>query len=221
MRLERRTVAGGVLVLAAVAASVLVAPSLPDQLTTHWNAAGQPDGTTGRTAVLVGGPALVLLVVGSFELVPRVDPLAENFADFQAAYDAVAVLTAAFAAYAYGFVLAWNLGYEVAVARALVPAVAVLYVAVGFLMDRAERNWFVGVRTPWTLSSPAVWRETHDLAATLFKLAGAVALGGLLAPELLVYFLAGPVAVAALVATVYSYVAYRRLGDGDPADATP
>ena len=102
----------------------------------------------------------------------------------------------------------------------MAPAIAVLFVAVGFLLERAERNWFVGIRTPWTLSSDAVWRHTHDRAATLFKLSGVVALGGLLFPSYFVYFVAGPAAAIAAVAMVYSYVDYRRIGNGDPADPT-
>jgi len=94
----------------------------------------------------------------------------------------------------------------------------VLYVGVGFLLERAERNWFVGIRTPWTLSSEDVWRNTHDRAATLFKFAGVIALAGAILPEYFVYFVAVPAAAIAAFATVYSYLDYRRVGDGDPAE---
>lgn len=216
---NRRTVVGLALVVLTGLVSLLAAPSLPAEMTTHWNAAGTPDDTLPKSAVLVGGPAFVLGMVLLFEAIPRVDPLAGNIAEFQDAYDALAVLVAGFMAYTYGFVVAWNLGYEVAVEQALAPAIAVLFVAVGFLLERAERNWFVGIRTPWTLSSETVWRHTHDRAATLFKLGGVVALGGLVLPEYFVYFVIVPAAGVSLFAFVYSYLDYRRVGDGDPADA--
>jgi uncharacterized membrane protein len=214
-QIRRRTAAGLVLVALTVALGVAAAPALPERLTTHWNAAGTADGTLPRTPVLVGAPLLVAAIVATFEAIPRVDPLGRRFEEFRAAYDAFAVLTAGFLTYTYGVVLAWNLGYEFPIQVAVTPAVAVLFVAVGFLLERAERNWFVGIRTPWTLSSEAVWRHTHDLAATLFKLAGPVALGGLAFPDLFVYFVAGPAAGIALATTVYSYFDYRRVGDGD------
>ncbi len=216
---NRRTLAGLTIVAVATLASALAAPELPEQVTTHWNAAGEPDDTMGKSTVLVGGPALVLGVVALFEAIPRIDPLGENVREFQTAYDALAVLTAGFLAYTYGFVLAWNLGYEFDVLQALAPAMAVLYVAVGYLLERAERNWFVGIRTPWTLSSDAVWRHTHDHVAPLFKLAGVLALGALAVPDYAIYFLVGPAVAVAVYATVYSYVDYRRVGDGDVADA--
>jgi uncharacterized membrane protein len=73
----------------------------------------------------------------------------------------------------------------------------------------------VGIRTPWTLSSEAVWRHTHDRAATLFKIAGAIALGGLVFPAYFIYFVAVPAAAIALFTTVYSYLDYRRVTNGE------
>ena len=100
----------------------------------------------------------------------------------------------------------------------LAPAIAVVYVAAGFVFERAERNWFVGVRTPWTLSDDAVWDATHARAGRLLKPAGLLALGAVALPEYGVYFLAGPVAAVALYATVFSYVEYNRRTD---ASKTP
>ena len=208
---NRRTMAGLGVFLVAVVSSVIVAPSLPERLTTHWNAAGTPDETMSKQVVLLGGPAIVLGLVVFFELIPRIDPLAENITAFQDAYDALAVVLVAFMAYAYGFVLAWNLGYQVAIEQVLAPGIAVVYLAVGFLLERAERNWFIGIRTPWTLSSDTVWRHTHDRTAPLFKLSGLIALSSLLFPSYFVYFIAGPAAAIALFATVYSYIDYRRV----------
>ncbi len=220
-RSTRRTLAGVGLVAVAGLASVLAAPEVPARMTTHWNAAGVPDDSTPATWVLVGGPAFVGSIVLLFEVIPRIDPLADNIAAFRDAYDLLAVLVAGFLTYVYGFVLAWNLGYEFPVEQVLAPAIGALFVAVGFLLTRAERNWFVGIRTPWTLSSETVWRKTHDRAAVLFVLAGVVAFAGVLLPEYFVYLVAGPVAAIALYATAYSFVAYRRLDGGDVADERP
>lgn len=214
-RLTWRTVGGLVIALISALLSVVAAPALPAQVTTQWNAAGLADGTLAKPVVLVGGPSFVLGIVLLFEVIPRIDPLAENITSFQTAYDAAAILVAGFLAYVYGFIVAWNLGYGISFQQALSPALAVLYVAVGFLVEHAERNWFVGIRTPWTLSSEAVWRHTHDRTAILFKIAGAVALGGLVVPAYFVYFVAVPAAAIALFATVYSYLDYRRVVNGE------
>lgn len=205
------------MVLLAAVASVLAAPSLPEQLVTNWDASGVANDTMPRNAVLVGGPALALGVVVLFEAIPRIDPLGENIAKFSGIYDGLAVLTTGFVAYVHGLVLAWNLGYEFEIVQAISPAIAVLFVAIGFLLERAERNWFVGIRTPWTLSSDEVWRHTHDRTAPLFKAAGVVALGGLVVPDYFLYLVVGPAVAITVFATVYSYLDYRRVGNGDPA----
>lgn len=83
--------------------------------------------------------------------------------------------------------------------------------------ERAEQNWFVGIRTPWTLSSEAVWRRTHDRAGPLFKFAGLLALGALAVPSLAVAFVVVPVVAVSLYAIVYSYVVYRGLDDSPGA----
>lgn len=213
-----RTGIGLGIALAAAAASLVFAPDLPEEMVTHWAASGTPDGTMGRTTVLVGGPSLVLGVVVLFEVVPRIDPLAANIREFQRAYDAAAVLVAAFTAYVYGLVIAWNLGHEFDLLVALAPAFTVLYLGLGFLLNRAERNWFVGIRTPWTLSSEEVWRDTHDLGATLFKATGVLALGAVVVPEYAIYFIVVPAVAVSVVATVYSYLRYRQVENGERAD---
>jgi uncharacterized membrane protein len=215
--MHRQTIAGLGLVLATAAASVVFAPRLPGQLATHWTASGVVDGSTPKLAVLAGFPLLTLAFVVLFEVIPRLDPLGENSDDFRRAYDAMAVGIVAFLAYTYGIVLAWNLGSEFAVTQAVAPAIAAVFVGVGYLLERAERNWFVGIRTPWTLSSDAVWRHTHDRVAPLFKLAGLLALAGLVVPEYFLSVVVGPAVAIAVYATVYSYLEYRRIGDGEPA----
>lgn len=215
----RRLVAGILLFCVTALIGFVTYPDLPARVTTHWNAAGQPDGTTAKSVFVVSGPAFIVCLLVFFEAIPRIDPLGENIAAFRAAYDAGAVLLMGFVAYMYGFIVVWNLGYQIPIEQALAPAIAVLYVAIGYVLERAKPNWFVGIRTPWTLSSETVWRHTHDHAATLFKLAGVLALGGLIFPAYFVYFIAGPAAAIAVFTTVYSYLDYRRLDEESPGVA--
>lgn len=209
--LSRRDIAGGGIVLLTAVASALAAPELPAEMAIHFDASGDPDGYVDRPLALASMPLLATGLVALFAAIPRVDPLGENIAEFRGAYDALAVGTIALLAYVHGLVLAYNLGTEFDVTVAVAPAVAAVYYLAGHLLSRAERNWFVGLRTPWTLSDERVWTRTHERVAPLFKLAGVVALVGVVVPSLAIYLLVGPVAVAALAGTVYSYVCYRRL----------
>jgi uncharacterized membrane protein len=216
MTLRTRHLVGGGLVLLTALASALAYPEMPAEMVTHWGTDG-PDGSMGRTAALALLPALALAMLAMFELLPRIDPLGEAITDLEGYYDLLVLTVVGLLAYVHGVMIAWNLGYEFDVVQATAPAVgAVLFVA-GVVLERVEKNWFVGIRTPWTLSSERVWEQTHERGAPLFKLAGVLALGAVAVPEYGPVFLVGPVAVSALYLTVYSYLAYRRLGPDEDA----
>ncbi|WP_135820808.1 SdpI family protein [Halostella litorea] len=211
MQVSKRTLASLALVAAMVAASALLYDRLPEQLATHWNADNAVDDTLPRALGLALFPALGLGLAGLFALVPRIDPLGENIAEFRTAYDVMAVTSVALLAYVQALVLWWNLGNEFAVSAAVAPAVAAVYVVSGYAVERAERNWFVGFRTPWTLSDERVWERTHRRGGRLLKVAGIVAAAGVLFPEYAIALLVAPILLVAAYTTVYSYVEYRRL----------
>lgn len=211
MQLDRRDTIGLSIVALTVVVSILAYPSLPERLAIHFGSGGEPDSFLAKPLALAIMPVLGVGAVVMFKILPRLDPLGENVAAFQRYYDLVAVLAVGILAYVQGVVLAWNLGVDFSIMHAIVPLLAVSYYVVGVVIENAEQNWFVGIRTPWTLSNEAVWRETHDRTAVLFKLAGVVTLAAIPYPDLFALFAIGPIAVAALVATVYSFVVYRRV----------
>jgi uncharacterized membrane protein len=199
------------LVLLSLAVGVLLYPIMPATMASHWNDHGQVDGYTSRfwgvffLPMTLVGMACLLLVI------PNIDPLKANIARFRTHYDAFVLLTMGFLFYLHLLTLLWNLGVQMHLQQMLAPAIAVLFYAIGALMQHAKRNYFIGIRTPWTLSSDEVWDRTHKAAGKWFRLAGLAALGGVLWPDLAVVFVIMPVMVAALYSTVYSYLEYRRL----------
>ncbi|MEE6209603.1 DUF1648 domain-containing protein [Salarchaeum sp. III] len=197
-------------VLAGFAASALAYSDLPARMATHWNASGDVDGTMSRLAGAFFLPALTVFVVGLMLAAPRIDPRKEGYEAFRGVYEWFVAGTAGFLAYVHVLVLAWNLDYAIPVGQALAPALACLLYACGVLLERAEPNWFVGIRTPWTLSDDEVWRETHERGALAFKLAAVLALGGLVLPDYFRVFVVAPTLLAAAYTVTYSFLAYRR-----------
>jgi len=172
-----------------------------------------------KPAALALLPALTggLLVV--FALVPRIDPLRENIASFRPVYDWFVVVFSAFMTVIHGGVIAFNLGYEFDFTLLVLAAVAGLFYYVGVLLTHAERNWFVGIRTPWTLSSDDVWARTHRLGGRLFKLTALVALVGLFFGDDAIYFLVVPALLTAGITIAYSYYLYEQLERDAEADS--
>ena len=207
----RRTIVSLGIALLTTVASLVVYPDLPQQMAVHFDATGQPDDYLSKPFAVGLLPALAVGLTALVAFSPRLDPLGENFAAFQRYYDLVAVVTVGILAYVHGLVLAYNLGYAFQMQQVLAPMLAVVGVTFGYVIEHAEQNWFVGIRTPWTLSSEEVWKRTNERSGILFKIAGVVALLAIPFPEYFVYVAIAPLALAALIPTVYSYVLYRRL----------
>jgi uncharacterized membrane protein len=215
---HRFGIAVALIALSAVL-SVLAAPDLPERLATHWNAAGEPDGTMSKGVALAFLPALAALLLVLFAVIPRIDPLGENITEFRPLYDWFVVVFTGFLAAVHAGIVAFNLGYEFDFTLFVLAGIAFLFYYIGILLTEVKRNWFIGIRTPWTLSSPEVWDRTHELGSRLFKLTALVTLVGLFFDEYAVFFLLVPTLLTAGITMVYSYYLYQQIETAP--DATP
>jgi uncharacterized membrane protein len=193
-------------------AGLLLWDRLPDPMASHWNIDDQVDGYMSRFWGVFLLPLITLGMFVLFLIVPGIDPLKANIAQFRPAFNLFVVLMVAFMVYLYSLTLAWNLGYtNFRMSGAMLPAIGLLFIFIGFLMRRARRNFFIGIRTPWTLSSDAVWNETHRVGAVLFMISGALAfIGGLFGGTIAFWMLFAPIMGTTVFLLAYSYVIYRR-----------
>jgi uncharacterized membrane protein len=149
------------LLILTVGISVLSEPWMPGEMVSHWNAQGQPDGYSNKSFVLFFLPAMEFGLVFLLFGLPLIDPRKENIRKFQLSYYWFVVLIIGFMSYLHLLTLGWNLVLEFDLLRWMVPAFAVLIYFSGGLIARAQPNWFIGIRTPWTLSDNRVWERTH------------------------------------------------------------
>lgn len=199
------------LILLSTTAGFLLMPHLPPEMASHWNANDEVDGTMPRFWGVFLMPLISLVMMGLFLILPHIDPLAENIERFRHTFNAFIVLMIGFMVYIYALTLIYNLGYEFAMSRAMLPALGVLMFAAGVLIGKAQRNWFIGIRTPWTLSSDEVWGKTHRLGSQLFKVAGVLAVLGIFWGEHAFWFVMAPILLAAFVSVVYSYIVFQQI----------
>jgi uncharacterized membrane protein len=145
-----------------------------------------------------------------FLLIPKLDPLKENIETFRAYYDKFILIIISFMFYVHCLTLLWNLGIYVNMLQFLSPAFCILYFFSGMLIGKAKRNWSIGIRTPWTLSSQNVWNKTHKIGSRLFKLSGILCLPGILFPSKSFVFMIVPILISSMYLVVYSYLEYRK-----------
>lgn len=205
------------LVVAAWVFSLAVYARLPEQVPTHWGLDGEVDGWSPRLPGAFLLPAIGALTVLVLRAVPRIDPRGENVARFRDEFHLVVNMVAAFLLLIHLASLGVALGWPVDHTRVVAVGLGLLLVGIGNYLPRVRANWFIGIRTPWTLSSDAVWRATHRLGGWLFVAAGLViAASALLPPSSRGRVIMGSVLVAALIPVAYSYAAWRRERSGGP-----
>jgi len=147
-----------------------------------------------------------------FMIIPSIDPLKANIEKFRETFNLFITLIITFVFYVYALTIVWGLGYQnFKMSTALLPFLGILFIFVGYLLRKAKRNFFIGIRTPWTLSSDSVWDKTHQLGSWLFMISGVLAffgafIGGVTA--FLLMFI--PLMGSTLFLVVYSYILYRR-----------
>jgi uncharacterized membrane protein len=198
------------LVVAGFAVVLPAYSGLPDPMPSHWNAAGQVNGWLPKFwgAFLI--PILMAVMWLIFLVLPRISPRGFEMEPFLRAWGVLKVT-----------VLGLMLFLDVLILRAakhsgelsssvMFVGIGILFAVIGNLLGKVTRNFFVGIRTPWTLASEEVWNRTHRLAGKLFVVAGlAVVASAFLGGTIWVMVVA--TGLASLISVVYSYVLYKRI----------
>ena len=195
----------------ALLAGAILWNQLPDQMASHWNTYDQVDGYISKFWGVFLMPIITLGMLALFLVLPGIDPLKANIAQFRESFNLFIVLIVAFMLYIHGLTLAWSLGYQdFKMSAAMLPFMGVLFIAIGFMLRKAKRNFFIGIRTPWTLSSDSVWDKTHQLGSILFMASGAFAIiGGVFGGTTAFWLMFVPLIGSSLFLVIYSYVLYR------------
>lgn len=210
--MKTRTTA--ILILALTAVMLIVSLALSgrfgDQLVTHWNNNGQPDGYSSRTTALYLLPLLMAVIPFFVLFLPNIDPMRRNVDLFRPQYNQFVLLLAVFLAYVHVLSLIWNLNGNFKLEIYLLPGIGLLFFWIGSLLKLSRRNWFIGIRTPWTLSSDTVWEKTHQRGSLLFKICGLFCVAAAFAPEVGIFLILVPTLFTAFYLMIYSYVLYAR-----------
>lgn len=202
---------GAVVIAGMVVFTLVVYGSLPDRIPTHWNFRGEVDGWSGR---LWGAWLMPLVATGVWLLMPvlrKVDPRRKNYERFDATFILVINILVVFMAALHVLSLGSALGWPVDVTRSLMVMLGLMFITLGNYLPRIRSNWWLGIRTPWTLESESVWRATHRLAGFTFVGGGIIMVMAALLPVELSFTVGIAAAmVATMVPVIYSFVAYQR-----------
>ena len=198
------------IILLSFAIGIYYYPQMPEKLASHWNAQGQVNGYMSKFWGLFLMPIISVGMLLLFILIPRIDPLKSNIQQFRKYFDGFVVLIMVFLFYLYLLTIFWNSGYTFNMITFLSPAFAILFYYSGILIENAKRNWFIGIRTPWTMSSDKVWDKTHKIGGKLYKIAGVVTLLAIFFETYAIYIIVVPLIMVSIYTVVYSYFEYQK-----------
>lgn len=197
-------------IIISFAIGIYFYPQMPEKFASHWDATGTVDGYLSKFWGLFIMPIISVGLFLLFIVIPRIDPLKKNIEKFRKYFDIFIVLFFLFLFYLFILTILWNIGFRFNIIQLLSPAFSVLFFYCGVLVENAKMNWFIGIRTPWTLSSQKVWERTHKIGGKMFKACGIISLGGVLVPNYGMWLIIVPVVFTAVYTIVYSYFEYKK-----------
>jgi immunity protein, SdpI family len=193
-----------------IAVAAVLYTSLPEYIPIHWNIRGEVDSYMRKPWGVLILPAMTVFTYMVMKVIPVISPKGYRTDRFAYVVNVFQVTLVGFMSIVAVLVMLEAYGLDVRINQLIIAGTGLLLVIFGYYMDRIKKNFFIGIRTPWTLASDTVWDQTHRLGGWLFMLGGVIIWIGVL----LRLPIAGTVGIAIgilLVPVVYSYFLYRRL----------
>jgi uncharacterized membrane protein len=196
--------------------ALIVWNKIPEQVPTHFNVKGEPDDYSNKAFALLLLPCMNVIIYFILFFIPRIDPRRKNYTAFGNSYQNIRMLIHLFFVGIFIFITQTTSGGEPLKLSAFFSAMLLFFALLGNYMRTVRSNFFVGIRTPWTLSNDVVWRKTHELGGRIWFYSGI----GLAA---IVFFLPQTAAiivmfcglfVMVMVPVVYSYLEYKKITNG-------
>ncbi len=199
------------LIVLAFVAGFYFYQAFPDQVPTHWNFKGEVDGYSKPLVAAFLMPLIALVAYLIFLFIPYLDPKKDQYAKFRKAYHAFKDLLVVFLFIIFIMTGLNGIGYTVNIGFWVPILIGLLFIAIGFLLNKIKMNWFMGIRTPWTLSSEEVWKKTHKLSSKILMIAGIMLAATAFVTttwKIVLFILA--IASIALAMPIYSFILYSK-----------
>lgn len=171
-----------ILLIVVAISSFFFYANFPERVPVHWNIAGEVDNWGSPLTAAFLFPLIIIVVYLLMLFVPYLDPKKQQYNKFRKVYHIIKLLLVLFCVAIY-YLTSFNaLGHNLPIGITVPILVGVLFIIVGAYMSKIKQNWFMGIRTPWTLSSQQVWDKSHRFGGKMFMLSGFLMIINGLAP---------------------------------------
>jgi uncharacterized membrane protein len=201
-----------IIALVPVIAALLLYDRLPARMAVHFGLDGQPNGYQDKFSFIVIIGLLTLVLPLLIKVLQQIDPRRENYTKFRGAFEWIRFAVTIFLSGIFAVDIAYNLGVSLNFQMITLIGIGLLFIVIGNYLGQVRSNYFIGIRTPWTLAHEEVWRRTHRLAGPLWMIAGLVNIASAFMPEMWTLWVSGiMIGCVVSVPILYSYLAFRKL----------
>ena len=207
MKSKKTLIITSLICLLPMLVGALVYSRLPEQVATHFDLQGNPDGWSSRAFAVFGLPGILLAVNLLIPFALQADPKHKNMSG--ALVNIVVWTVPVVSLLCSGLTLGRALGYDLRIEVVLPVFMGVLFILIGNYLPKTKQSYTMGIKLPWTLASKENWNRTHRLAGFLWVLGGVYFIVMSFIGWNLIAFLI-PIVLMVLAPTVYSYLLYRK-----------
>lgn len=184
---------------------------LPEQVPTHYNVHGEVDRYSEKSDLIWMLLLIQALPFFLMKYIPRLDPRrkAEGFGPN---YGRLRVVIVVFMT-ALGCLLVHSAYRDINLALIVPVLIGGLSAGIGNYIITAKSNYFIGIRTPWTLENEEVWRKTHRLGGRMMFWTGlaSIALSFLLPAQIRLVVVVVLLGLSSVIPVIYSYLVYQQI----------
>lgn len=194
--------------------NIIAYPHMPNKIPVHWGITGAPNryGSKTEQMALSAMPLVLFLILN---LLPSIDPKRESYSKHANAYTIINFIIILFISCMNLLGLFSALGYKIPFQNIVPVLLGLLFIVLGNFMTQIRHNYFVGFRTPWTLSSEYVWKKTHRFGGYIFVIIGLVPLSSIFIGALGMYLFLGAMLIGTAAIILYSYLVFKRNGNNN------
>lgn len=184
---------------------------LPNEIAFHWNTKGQPNNYGSKWLIFITG-IIPIFMYFLFNYLPKIDPKKDNYSKHSKSYNILKLIILLFLILIHWLSIIYNFNIPINITLFTKLLVGILFVIIGNYMPQFRQNFFVGIKTPWTLSNETVWKKAHRYGGYVFIICGFL--------FILTAFLNNSVVNILIIITIiilisstfiYSYLVYKKL----------
>lgn len=199
------------MVLSPLVYLLIIWNSLPEQVPMHYDFHGNIDGYSSKNTLLSFSMGIPVFVYALFTLIPFIDPKGKIKAMGNKFYHLKFIIVLFISAISCFIIYAAQQNKNGSMDHFLFVLLGLLFCFLGNYFQSIKPNYFIGIRTPWTLENEIVWKETHKLAGRIWLVSGLliIILNFILSPELFTTVFLVIVSIMVIIPVIYSYKRFK------------